>query len=339
MTEKENILRVFNHQEPAWLPQFSMMGPGLRKPGDPAPATVYVCPDFMTGWQRSGGKDIWGVEYVGAESVNGATVPVPGKYRFEDVSKWRDFVQKPDISGFDWTQIAAKCLEGVDREQTFVILALNTLYFHALVGFMGFENTFYALAEDPEECSALFDYVGSFYEEVLLHCLDAIRPDGVVLIEDIASARAPFVSPKMYRELFKPFYNRYLKAPRERGLILSHHNCGFCEPLIDDWLDMGISVWDPAQVVNDLVGVKAKYGDRLTLCGCWNGTGPVNRDTATEDFVRSEVRRCIDTFAPGGGFCFMAGGLVRPGDEKGQLRRQWIRDEYMKYGRTWYQTH
>jgi len=333
MTEKENLLRVFRHEEPGWVPLFSMMPP---RPGDPPPSMTYVCPPFMNEWQKSGGKDVWGVEYVGAESVNGATMPVPGKYMFEDMTNWRDFVKKPDISGFDWEKIAREELKNVDRENTAVVLALNTLYFHALVGFMGFENAFFAMAEEPEEVKALFDYVGSFYEEVLEKCLPTFKPDMVVLIEDTASAKAPFMSPAMYRDMLKPYYDRYLKPVREQGILISHHNCGKCEALIDDWLDVGITVWDPAQVMNDLVGIKAKYGDKLTMCGCWDGTGPVSWDTATEDFVRSEVRRCIDTFAPGGGFCFSGGGLANPNDPKALERRAWIRDEYNNYGRNFY---
>ncbi len=336
MTEKENLLRVYRHEEPGWVPLFSMMPP---KPGDPPPTMIYACPAFMSEWQHDGGRDIWGVRYVGAESVNGATIPAPGEYMFEDICDWRDYVHKPDISGFDWEKIAADELKNIDRENTAVVLALNTLYFHALVGLMGFENAFYAMAEDPEEVEALFDYVGSFYEEVLEKCLPVYKPDAVAFIEDVASSKAPFMSPDMYRELLKPYYDRYLKPVRERGIIITHHNCGKCESLIDDWLDLGISVWDPAQTMNDLVGIKEKYGGKLTMCGCWDSTGPVSFDTATEDYVRSEVRRVIDTFAPGGGFCFTGSILVRPGDEKAAQRRAWIRDEYEKYGRTWYQKH
>lgn len=336
MTGKENILRVYRHQEPEWLPVFSMMP---SRPGDPPPATAYVCPDFMLGWARSGGKDVWGVEYVGAESVNGATVPVPGKYMFEDITKWRDYVHKPDLSDVDWEQTCKKDLDRINRDETAVTLALNTLYFHALVGFMGFENAFYAMAEEPEECMALFDYVGSFYEEVRDKCLPYYKPDCVVLIEDTASAKAPFISPAMYREQLKPYYDRYLKPARDNDMIICHHNCGYCMPLIDDWMDLGISVWDPAQVMNDLVAVKKNYGDRLTLCGCWDGTGPVSYPDATEEFVRAEVRRCIDTFAPGGGFCFAGGGLARPGDEVAAEHNRWITDEYWKYGRDWYKNH
>jgi hypothetical protein len=96
-------------------------------------------------------------------------------------------------------------------------------------------------------------------------------------------------------------------------------------------------MWNPAQVMNDLVGIKKTYGNKLVLCGCWDSSGPAGWPGASEELVRSEVRKCIDTFAPGGGFMFWGSVYGPKGDEEVARRSGWITDEYNKYGRTFYQ--
>jgi hypothetical protein len=86
-----------------------------------------------------------------------------------------------------------------------------------------------------------------------------------------------------------------------------------------------------------LSGFKKKSGNKLVLCGCWDSSGPAAWPGASEELVRSEVRRCIDTFAPGGGYMFW-GSVYGPKEDMEIVRRAgWMTDEYNKYGRTFYQ--
>jgi hypothetical protein len=142
----------------------------------------------------------------------------------------------------------------------------------------------------------------------------------------------------MYRELIKPFHARLAAIANDNGVPIDMHNCGRCEDFIEDWRDMNVRMWNPAQVVNDLKGIKAKYGNSLVLCGCWDSQGPAGWSDAGEELIRSEVRKCIDTYAPGGGFMFW-GSIYGPqqSDPRVQQRMEWMTDEYDKYGRTFYQ--
>ena len=91
--------------------------------------------------------------------------------------------------------------------------------------------------------------------------------------------------------------------------------------------------------MNDLTGIKAKYAGKLTLVGCWDSSGPPAWPGATEELVRSEVRKCIDTYAPGGGFVFW-GSIYGPENDPDRINKTfWLADEYEKYGRSWYKNH
>ena len=137
--------------------------------------------------------------------------------------------------------------------------------------------------------------------------------------------------------MVKPFHAREASFARNVGMPIDMHNCGRCEDFIEDWLDFGVSCWNPAQVMNDLKGIKKKYGNRLVLEGCWDSQGPAGWPDATEEMVREQVRSCINTFAPGGGFVFWGSLYGAPDDEEFLKRSRWITEEYDAYGRTFYQ--
>lgn len=332
LTEKQNYLKAMRGEVPEWVPRNLVPSPGHP------PASAWMAPGFLNERRTpQGGFDIWGVEYVVTEETGYMALPKPGVFILDEIEHWRDVIKAPDISGINWEDMAKNDLKNVDREQTAVGMAIHVGYFQQLCNFMGFTNGLCALYEDPDEVLAMFEYMNKFYMEVSRKALEYYKPDYWCITDDTATATNPFISKEMYRKLVKPYHAREASVAVNAGLPVDMHNCGRCEDFIDDWLDLGVRCWNPAQVVNDLKGIKKKYGNRLVLEGCWDSQGPAGWPGASEELVRSEVRRTIDTFAPGGGYIFWASTYGAPDDEEFKRRSGWITDEYDKYGRAFYQ--
>jgi hypothetical protein len=102
-------------------------------------------------------------------------------------------------------------------------------------------------------------------------------------------------------------------------------------PFVEDLVEVGVDIWQSAQAMNDLEGLKAKYGDRLTINGGWDSNSPANFTGATEDECRQAVRDSIDRLVKLGPGMFF-GMVIGEGPEVEQ-RNAWIFDEAMKYGR------
>ena len=338
ITERENLLRVAQGLEPAWVPRkglFSISGDPEGHPLSSVGARAMLHPPRTT---ESGGRiDIFGVEYEPVESIGGAELPAPNKLILDDITKWREVIKVPSLDDIDWKAVAEKATEHIDRTQSCVSMGTHVGYFQHLMNFMGFSEGLIALSEEPEECMELFEYLAEYYETVAKNLIGLIRPDFYGLTDDTATARSPFISNEMYRAMIKPFHARLAKIGLDHDCYIEMHNCGRCEESIDDWREFGVSFWNPAQVMNDLVGIKAKYGNSLVLNGCWDSQGPPGWVGASEELVRQAVRDCIDTFAPGGGFCFWASLYGRADDQQFLNHALWITDEYNKYGRTFYQ--
>ena len=208
----------------------------------------------------------------------------------------------------------------VNRTQTALSWSLHVGYFQNLMAFMGFNNGLMAMFEEPEEVKALFDYMCDFYCRVTEAAIDIIKPDVYMVLDDSAAWAAPFISDDMYREMVLPYHKKQIQYAIDRGIPVSMHDCGKCETLVKDWIDAGISMWDPAQICNDLKKVKREYGDKIVIAGGWDPTGRLLDDDVTEEEIRESVKSVYDDLAYDGNYAFLA-AYLGPLDDKNIVRK------------------
>jgi hypothetical protein len=124
---------------------------------------------------------------------------------------------------------------------------------------------------------------------------------------DFGTQAGPFLSEKSYRELYLPYQQRL------NGWIHRHtpwktfmHCDGGILPLLPAIIEAGFDILNPVQWTAkgmDSAALKRDFGRELVF---W-GAGVDTQKTlpfGTPAEVRDEVRRQIETFAPGGGFVF-----------------------------------
>ncbi len=324
LSHKENMLRMYSGEMPEYIPMY-----GFKE---------VKCSAFIDVKKPGCKRDEFGVEYTGKEEIfGGAPIPFPGHYVLTDIRQWRDKIKAPDLSGVDWEQLAKKDLAGIDRSTTGIVFFWGKI-FQRLMDFMGFSDGLLAIATEPEECYALFDYLCDFHCEVLKNVCRYYKPDSVCIPDDTATARAPFISRETYQRLVKPFHAREAEIVLNSGCHLDMHDCGRCEDFIDDWLDFGVQSWNPAQPSNDLAGVKQKFGRRLIINGGWDSQSPVSYAEVDEDVLREALIRYVDEMAPNGGFIFAARA---PGKLRGGVKDKMdvVMDVYQNYAKNWYLTH
>jgi hypothetical protein len=279
-----------------------------------------------------------GVKYVGSADWNYGAMPEPGWIVLDDITKWREVVKLPDLTGRDWEGYYKKLVEKIDREK-FIIMPNGGDYYLSLVSLMGFENALLAMHEEPEEVYALFEYLSEFYTTVLKQELYWLKPEVYTLMDDDAAYQAPFFSVDMYRKLIKPFHKKHCDLALDAGCYIDRHDCGKSEQFIDDWLELGVRSWNPAQVSNDLKAIKKKYGSRLVLSGCWDSQGELSSKNVDDKVLKDALVEYVDTFAPGGGFTFsaMIGGPMD--DPQANEKREIVKDFYFDYVKDYYKTH
>lgn len=143
------------------------------------------------------------------------------------------------------------------------------------------------------------------------------RPTLVYLTgTDFGAQGGPFLSPRAYRDLFKPFHKRlndWIHAHTMWKTFI--HSCGSVVALIDDFVEAGFDILNPVQCSAagmDPVALKKRYGRQIVF---WGGGVDTQRTLpfGTPEEVRAEVRERIRAFAPGGGYVFNPIHNVQPG--------------------------
>lgn len=126
---------------------------------------------------------------------------------------------------------------------------------------------------------------------------------------DFGAQNGPFVSPRIYRDLFLPFHKQVNDwVHRNTAWKTFIHSCGSVWALLNDFISAGFDVLNPVQCSAAQMNpfdLKGKYGGRITF---WGG-GVDTQSTlpfGSAQEVRQEARERIRAFAPGGGFVFNA---------------------------------
>jgi hypothetical protein len=164
----------------------------------------------------------------------------------------------------------------------------------------------------PEYIKEIFAYQteialqnAALYWEAVGSRVEAVVVSGT----DFGTQRSEFISPDLFRQLYKPFYTQI------NGWIHEHttwktffHSCGSIVRLLDDFVECGVDILNPVQCSAagmDAAFLKKQYGEKLVF---WGGGVNTQRTLpfSTPEEVRAEVLDRLHTFAPGGGYVFNA---------------------------------
>jgi len=126
--------------------------------------------------------------------------------------------------------------------------------------------------------------------------------------DDLGMQTGPQISPRMYREFFKPRHARIWGHAKKLcpHLAVSLHSCSGIYPLLADMIDAGLEAINPVQFTcsgMEVDRLKREFGKDLTFWGGGCDTRQVLR-AGTPDEVRRHVKEQVSILAPGGGFVF-----------------------------------
>lgn len=326
MTERENYLKVINGETPDWVPYYR-------------DAVEWTIPCFLMQFLGTEEKlDIFGTPWTMNE--NGPMPDNRHKPVLDDIANWKDVLNLPDLDAVDWEAALAFDMQNHDPNKAiecFSCQASAGNYFLPIMAMMSFEEGLCALAEDPDSVKEFCDYMCDFYMKLVDYEEKYYKPDVYILADDFCTARGPMISFKTYEELFRPYYKKLIDHIKEisGGKPVEFHMCGKGEEFVEDFIKMGVNIWQPAQPLNDLESLREKYGNSIVFTGTWQG-GPAEAPGAPEALVRASARECIERYGKNGGLVFWDGDPV--GNSEDMMNKIiWLADEIHTFGRTYYQ--
>jgi hypothetical protein len=120
---------------------------------------------------------------------------------------------------------------------------------------------------------------------------------------DFGSQNGPFISPDLYRAMYKPLHKRINEwVHTHTSWKTFFHSCGSVEAFLEDFLDAGVDILNPVQCSAagmDARTLKEKYGDRLVF---WGGGIDTQRvlPFGTPEEIAAQVRERMEVFGRGG---------------------------------------
>jgi len=111
------------------------------------------------------------------------------------------------------------------------------------------------------------------------------------------------ISPAVFDDMFKPSLKRIIDSVKafRADLPAAFHSDGAITKIIGPLVEIGLDILNPLEPLKamDWKQVKADFGDRLCFMG---GVDLKEALTGSVDDVKRDVRRCLETFAAGGGY-------------------------------------
>ena len=213
----------------------------------------------------------------------------------------------PSLSGPDELAMGARTLRaGTDRAILGLfggnLLEMGQFYYRM-------DNFLMMLAGEPERAHRFLDALLEIHMKNLELFLGAVGGsiDVIVFGDDLGAQNSPQISPRMYREFFKPRHAMmWARAKQLANVKVMLHCCGAVRSLLPDLIDAGLDAINPVQIScrgMEAKALKADFGKDLSFWGGGCDTQRMlPRGAASE--VREHVLDQCEALAPGGGFIF-----------------------------------
>ncbi len=200
----------------------------------------------------------------------------------------------------------------------------------------GFGPFLEMLVEDRRRAEALLDRLLETHLANLDKFLEAV--DGCVDIiqmgDDLGTQLATVVSPRLYREVFKPREKiLFDRVRRRKGMHLFLHSCGAVADILPDLIEIGVEILNPVQTSARGMApaeLKRRFGRDLTFWGGGCDTQRILPEGSPGDVAR-HVRERLEILAPGGGFVFCQIHNILPNVPPRNIRAMY---DAVKEGRT-----
>lgn len=319
MTLRENAMAIFNREQPYayWdiMPAINLV-PDPVLFGDIAPQDGLPHPDS------------WGVTYMWKPGAPGPHPVINDETKvIKDIEEWDKYLKVPSIEGLDWGP-AKQVAESTDRKEKFVGFMFGGGLFERSHFLMGMEDALCNYLEYPDEMKELLRVICDYKIAYIKKVAEEVHPDIIFYHDDWGSKQNVFLPPRVWRDIIKPLQQEISDTIHNCGMIYMHHADCICQPIVTDMVDLGIDIWQGTIAQNDIIKIQEITEGKLAMCGGIDGPA-IDIDNITEEEIRAEVRRAIDTYCERGRFY--------PSIPNGVCFREWnnsiFMDELEKYGR------
>jgi uroporphyrinogen decarboxylase len=187
------------------------------------------------------------------------------------------------------------------KNEYWIVGVTPTTIFESAWALRGYEQLMIDMATNPDTANRVLDIPFS-YHKIVTQQLVSLGVDMIWLGDDVGGQNSMLMSPRMWRQYFKPRMADLMASLREINphIKIAYHTDGVVYPIIPDLIEIGLDVLNPIQpTAMDPVRLKKEYGKNL----CYWGSLDIQQTLpfGTPEQVKTEVNSRLNTIGRGGG--------------------------------------
>ena len=177
----------------------------------------------------------------------------------------------------------------------------------------GLETYMLGMAGEEDWIETINDKVEYFTTGIAEQLVKA-GVDAIWLGEDLGSQISTLISPEMWRQFFRPRHERMIRKLKaiNPNIIIIMHSDGAVAPLLEDFIEMGIEVYNPVQPNvpgSDPQELKDKYGGRICFFGGIDQQQLLPGGNMRE--IENEMRRRAGILGKNGGYLMAPAHIIQ----------------------------
>jgi len=275
MNSRELVKRTLEFDRPQRVPRHLWTLPWaeehhpefLRKIRTDFPDDIISAPGFY--WQRAQTHgepyeigtyiDEWGCIFENRQRGVIGEVKEPFIKNWDAVDKLRLPVEMLSI---DVEQVNQFCRQ-TDK---FVIAGNCPRPFERLQFLRMSENVYIDLGEQTPELFELLKRVHNFYLKEM-EVWVSTDVDAMMFMDDWGAQRALLISPRMWRQFFKPLYKEYVELAHAHGKYIFMHSDGYTADILPDLAEIGVDAVNAQLFVMDIEALGKRLRGAITFWG------------------------------------------------------------------------
>ncbi len=187
------------------------------------------------------------------------------------------------------------------KDEYWIVGVTVTTIFETAWALRGYEQLMLDMSLNPDLANAIME-IPYRYHLTAAKKLVELGVDMIWIGDDMGTQDRMLISPKMWRQFFKPRMANFIAEIKSLNpnLKVAYHTDGKVNPIIPDLIEIGLDVLNPIQPASmDPAQVKKEYGDHL----CFWGTIDEQRTLpfGKPSDVEAEVRHRLRTVGKDGG--------------------------------------
>lgn len=165
-----------------------------------------------------------------------------GKEEISEIAKY----PWPDVADLDFSGVYAEMAKHQDK---MAFSGMWSCFFHNMCDYLGMENYFIQMYENPEFVEALTERIVDFYVESNEKFFSGVGDlcDVMFMGNDFGTQLDLLISPDNFRRFVLPGYKRLIAVGKKYNKKIMLHSCGSIIRVIPDLIDAGVDILHPLQ--------------------------------------------------------------------------------------------